>query len=147
VGDGAQLCVKRYGDLVTYCAEPEDLDALGIDLSRMAVVACWLTHEPARRACHAAAPRYPRDRDTSPERTLDMDKTKAIHNAVKAGLRVNPLVNDSGITVMNMDGDVTLTGVVTSYPEYLEAAAVARRVAGVKNVHNHLEVVLLPHVP
>jgi len=74
-----------------------------------------------------------------------MDKTKAIHNAVKAGLRVNPLVNDSGITVMNMDGDVTLTGVVTSYPQYLEAAAAARRVAGVRNVHNHLEVVLLPH--
>ncbi len=29
-----------------------------------------------------------------------------------------------------------------SYPQYLEAATAARRVAGVKNVHNHLEVVL-----
>jgi osmotically-inducible protein OsmY len=76
-----------------------------------------------------------------------MDKTKAIHQAVKAGLRLSPAVNDSGINVTNVDGDVTLTGVVTSYPEYVEAAAVARRVAGVKNVHNDLEVVLLPHVP
>lgn len=74
-----------------------------------------------------------------------MGNPKAIHEAVKAELRVNPLVDDTGITVMNMGGDVTLTGVVTSYPEYLEAAAVARRVAGVKNMHNHLEVVLLPH--
>ena len=29
-----------------------------------------------------------------------------------------------------------------SYPQYVEAAAAAQRVAGVKNVHNHLEVVL-----
>ena len=57
-----------------------------------------------------------------------MGKTKAIHEAVKAELRVNPLVDDTDITVMNMGGDVTLTGVVTSYPKYLEAAAVARRV-------------------
>jgi osmotically-inducible protein OsmY len=74
-----------------------------------------------------------------------MGNPKAIHEAVKAELRVNPLVHDTGITVRNIGGDVTLTGVVTSYPEYLEAAAVARRVAGVKTVHNHLEVVLLPH--
>jgi len=31
---------------------------------------------------------------------------------------------------------------VPSYPQYLEAAAAARRVAGVTSVHNHLEVVL-----
>jgi osmotically-inducible protein OsmY len=74
-----------------------------------------------------------------------MGKTKAIHEAVKAELHVNPLVDDTDITVRNLDGDVTLTGVVTSYPGYLEAAAAARRVAGVKNVHNNLEVVLLPH--
>ena len=57
-----------------------------------------------------------------------MGKTKAIREAVKAELRVNPLVDDTDITVMNMGGDVTLTGVVTSYPKYLEAAAVARGV-------------------
>jgi BON domain-containing protein len=42
---------------------------------------------------------------------------------------------------MNMNGDVALNGTVPSYPQYLQAAA-AQRVAGVKNVHNHLEVVL-----
>jgi len=37
---------------------------------------------------------------------------------------------------------VALNGTVPSYPQYLEAAAAAQRVDGVKNVHNHLEVVL-----
>jgi hypothetical protein len=41
VGDGAQLCVTRFGCLVAYCASPEDLPSLGVDLSRMAVVARW----------------------------------------------------------------------------------------------------------
>jgi hypothetical protein len=35
-----------------------------------------------------------------------------------------------------------LNGTVPSYPRYLEAAAAARRVAGVWNLQNHLEVVL-----
>jgi osmotically-inducible protein OsmY len=39
-------------------------------------------------------------------------------------------------------GDVTLAGTVASYPQYLEAAAAARRVAGVSGVHNNLMVVL-----
>src|SRR5258708_37664124 len=41
-----------------------------------------------------------------------------------------------------MNGDVALNGNVPSYPEYLEAAAARQRIDGVKNVHNHLEVVL-----
>ena len=43
---------------------------------------------------------------------------------------------------MNVNGDVALNGTVPSYPQYLEAAAAAQRVAGVRNVHNHLQVVL-----
>ena len=39
-------------------------------------------------------------------------------------------------------GEVALNGTVLSFPQYLEAAAAARRVSGVKDVHNHLEVVL-----
>ena len=35
-----------------------------------------------------------------------------------------------------------LNGTVPSHPQYLEAAAAARRVAGVWNLQNHLEVVL-----
>src|SRR5215469_17073897 len=52
------------------------------------------------------------------------------------------MVDSRDIAVRNINGDVTLTGTVASYPQYLEAAAAARRVAGVTGVHNHLEVVL-----
>ena len=42
----------------------------------------------------------------------------------------------------NINGEVALNGTVPSYPQYLEAAAAAQRVAGVKHVHNHLVVEL-----
>jgi osmotically-inducible protein OsmY len=71
-------------------------------------------------------------------------KTKDIREAVEAELRFDPLVDPEDIAVRNINGDVALNGTVPSYPQYLEAAAAAQRVAGVKNVHNHLEVVLLP---
>jgi osmotically-inducible protein OsmY len=71
-----------------------------------------------------------------------MGKTTDIREAVEAELKFDPLVDDADVHVMNMNGDVALNGTVRSYPQYLEAAAAAQRVAGVKNVHNHLEVVL-----
>ena len=71
-----------------------------------------------------------------------MGKTTDIREAVEAELKFDPLVDDADIHVMNMNGDVALNGTVPSYPQYLEAAAATQRVAGVKNVHNHLEVVL-----
>jgi osmotically-inducible protein OsmY len=71
-------------------------------------------------------------------------KTKDIREAVEAELRFDPLVDPTDIAVRNIDGDVALNGTVPSYPQYLQAAAAAQRVAGVKNVHNHLEVVLPP---
>jgi osmotically-inducible protein OsmY len=71
-------------------------------------------------------------------------KTKDIRAAVEAELRFDPLIDPADIAVRNIDGDVALNGTVPSYPEYLEAAAAAQRVGGVKNVHNHLEVVLPP---
>ena len=71
-----------------------------------------------------------------------MGKTKDIREAVEAELKFDPLVDDSDVQVMNMNGDVALNGTVPSYPQYLEAAAATQRVSGVKNVHNHLEVVL-----
>lgn len=71
-----------------------------------------------------------------------MGKTTDIREAVEAELKFDPLVDDADVHVMNMNGDVALNGTVPSYPRYLEAAAAAQRVAGVKNVHNHLEVVL-----
>jgi osmotically-inducible protein OsmY len=71
-----------------------------------------------------------------------MGTTKDIHEAVEAELKFDPLVDDADIHVVNISGDVALNGTVPSYPQYLEAAAAAQRVGGVKDVHNHLQVVL-----
>jgi osmotically-inducible protein OsmY len=71
-----------------------------------------------------------------------MSTTTDVKEAVQAELKFDPLVDTSDITVKNIDGDVALNGTVPSYPQYLEAAAAARRVSGVKNVHNHLMVQL-----
>jgi osmotically-inducible protein OsmY len=73
-----------------------------------------------------------------------MTKTRDIRQTVEAELTFDPLVDAMYITVKNMGGDVALNGWAPSYPQYLAAAAAARRVAGVTNVHNHLEVVLPP---
>jgi len=69
--------------------------------------------------------------------------TKDIREAVQKELEYDPLVDAAGITVKNMNGDVALNGTVPSYPQYLQAAAAAKRVQGVTRVHNHL-MVLLP---
>jgi osmotically-inducible protein OsmY len=69
-------------------------------------------------------------------------KTKDVRAAVDAELGFDPLVDAADIAVRNIAGDVTLTGTVPSYPQYLQAAAAARRIAGVTGVHNHLEVTL-----
>jgi osmotically-inducible protein OsmY len=71
-----------------------------------------------------------------------MGTTKDIREAVKAELTFDPLVDEAGITVKNMNGDVALNGTVPSYLQYRAAAAAARRVYGVTNVHNHLMVTL-----
>ncbi|HEX9353468.1 MAG TPA: BON domain-containing protein [Streptosporangiaceae bacterium] len=71
-----------------------------------------------------------------------MGKTKDIREAVEAELNFDPLVDAANIAVRNMNGEVALNGTVPSYPQYLEAAGAAQRVAGVTDVHNHLEVVL-----
>ena len=67
---------------------------------------------------------------------------KDIREAVQKELEFDPLVDSSGITVKNMNGDVALNGTVPSYPQYLHTAAAARRVQGVTKVHNHLMVML-----
>jgi osmotically-inducible protein OsmY len=71
-----------------------------------------------------------------------MTKTTDIREAVQAELEFDPLVDMASITVKNIDGDVAINGTVPSYPQYQEAAAAARRVSGVKQVHNHLMVQL-----
>ena len=73
-----------------------------------------------------------------------MGKTKDVRAAVEAELGFDPRIDVKNITVRNINGEVALNGTVPSYPQYLEAAAAARRVTGVTSVHNHLEVVLPP---
>jgi osmotically-inducible protein OsmY len=74
----------------------------------------------------------------SPRQAVQMNKD--IREAVQKELEFDPLVDATGITVKNMNGDVALNGTVPSYPQYLQAAAAARRVQGVTRVHNHLMV-------
>jgi len=71
-----------------------------------------------------------------------MGTTKEVRGAVEAELEFDPIVEDADIHVVNINGDVALNGTVPSYPQYLEAAAASQRVAGVRNMHNHLQVVL-----
>ena len=71
-----------------------------------------------------------------------VSKTKDLRSAVEKELGFDSGVDAAHIAVRNIVGDVTLTGTVPSYPQYLEAAAAARRVAGVTGVHNQLEVAL-----
>jgi osmotically-inducible protein OsmY len=71
-----------------------------------------------------------------------MGQTKDIREAVEAELKFDPLIDAADISVRNVNGEVALNGTVPSYPQYLEAATAAQRVAGVTDVHNHLAVVL-----
>lgn len=73
-----------------------------------------------------------------------MGKTKDVRAAVEKELIYDPRVDARGISVRNIKGTVALTGTVPTYPQYLEAAMAAWRVAGVTEVHNDLEVVLPP---
>jgi osmotically-inducible protein OsmY len=71
-----------------------------------------------------------------------MGGTRDIREAVEAELRFGPLADRSDITVWNGNGAAALKGRVPGYLQDLEAAAAAQRVAGVREVHPHLEVVL-----
>jgi hypothetical protein len=61
-----------------------------------------------------------------------MGQVNDVRGAVEDDLTFDPDVDASDITVANVNGEVTLGGTVTSYPQYVEAAAVAGRVPGVR---------------
>jgi osmotically-inducible protein OsmY len=71
-----------------------------------------------------------------------MSPTKDVCAAVEAELGFDSLLDESYISVNNISGIIALSGTVPTYPQYREAAAAARRVSGVTEVHNHLQVVL-----
>ena len=83
----------------------------------------------------------------APKKNVIREKVQAakdIREGVRKELDFDPLVDASDITVKNMHGNVALNGTVPSYPQYLDAAAAAKRVNGVTRVHNHLAVALPP---
>jgi osmotically-inducible protein OsmY len=63
-----------------------------------------------------------------------MGKAKDIREAAEEELGHDRLLDGTGITVRNLHGNVALTGTVLNYPQYMEAAEAARRVAGVTRV-------------
>lgn len=71
-----------------------------------------------------------------------MGKTTDVRAAVEKELKFDSMIDARNIKVVNLNGDVTITGTVPSYPQYVGAAAAVRRVAGVTGVHNQLEVAL-----
>ncbi len=73
-----------------------------------------------------------------------MGKSDDIRAAVIDDLTFDPDVDASDIRVEEMDGEVVLTGSVPSYPQYVQAAAVAARPVGVRYVRNYLQVALPP---
>jgi hypothetical protein len=73
-----------------------------------------------------------------------MGESNDIRAAVIDDLTFDPDVDASDIRVAEMNGDVVLTGSVPSYPQYVQAAAVAARAAGLRCVRNHLQVALPP---
>jgi osmotically-inducible protein OsmY len=73
-----------------------------------------------------------------------MGRSNDIRAAVIDDLAFDPDVDASGIRIEETDGDVVLTGSVPSYPQYVQAAAVAARAVGVRCVRNHLQVALPP---
>jgi osmotically-inducible protein OsmY len=73
-----------------------------------------------------------------------MGKSSDIRASVIDDLTFDPDVDASDIRVEEMDGEIVLTGSVQSYPQYVQAAAVAARAVGVRRVRNHLQVTLPP---
>lgn len=89
-------------------------------------------------------PGRPATTTTGIDKDRGKSKSKDIRAAVIDDLTFDPDVDASDITVEDRDGEVMLAGSVPGYPQYVEAAAVVSRVAGRKDVHNHLEVALPP---
>jgi osmotically-inducible protein OsmY len=71
-----------------------------------------------------------------------MGRSKDIRQLVESELHFDPLIDPVDITVRNVGGEVALRGTVPNYPQYLEAGAAARRIWGVRKVHNRIQVVI-----
>jgi osmotically-inducible protein OsmY len=66
-----------------------------------------------------------------------------LRHDVEEELAFEPRVDNHAVAVSNADGEVTLRGTVGSFRERRDATNAAKRVYGVKKVHNELRVRLL----
>jgi osmotically-inducible protein OsmY len=83
----------------------------------------------------------PNSKDAKNKDTRDpVKRSKNIPEAVQKELDFDPMIDAADISVANMNGVVALNGTVSSYPQYVQAVAAAKRVQGVTGVHNHLMV-------
>jgi osmotically-inducible protein OsmY len=73
-----------------------------------------------------------------------MDEADELRDAVEDRLTFDPDVDAADIAVENLNGEIVLNGTVPSYPQYMAAAEAAQSVTGVRDVRNHLDVVLPP---
>lgn len=73
-----------------------------------------------------------------------MSQTKDASKSVEDEPSFGPLVDATDVTVKSLNEGVAANGPCPSYAKYVDAPAAAGRVAEVKTVHNHLEVVLPP---
>lgn len=66
-------------------------------------------------------------------------RDRAISAKVKAALYAEPDLKSSGIQVMTNNGEVQLTGAVSSQPAKAKAVEIARNVEGVKSVQDDMQ--------
>jgi osmotically-inducible protein OsmY len=66
-------------------------------------------------------------------------RDRAISAKVKAALYAEPDLKSSGIQVMTNNGEVQLTGAVSSQPAKAKAVEISRNVEGVKSVQDDMQ--------
>jgi len=74
----------------------------------------------------------------------DMGGTAAVQSKIQAGVKAEPMLADSSITVDTTDKSVELNGTVTSKAAEDKALEIARANAGGRKVIDHLKVVTKP---
>ncbi len=87
-------------------------------------------------------PATARGEDISTPATDVADDGQDLCQSVRKELLFDPLVDPADVTISNDNGKITLEGTVRSYLAYKQAAEAARRVTGVTQIVNDLEVKL-----
>jgi osmotically-inducible protein OsmY len=79
-----------------------------------------------------------------PQSDMGDTGTAAIQSKIQAGIKAEPMLSDSSITVDTTDKSIDLTGTVTSKAAEDKALEIARANAGGRKVIDHLRVTTKP---